>query len=119
MFGRSGGSETRSTRTFTETTGSGANMVTKTVEEETITRADGSKTTNRKETITHGSSNTSGALQNSSFPSDDSKKKDKSGAGVLGVGTSFLKFQDQLIHRGICGNYYVPVNYYGCKSRTY
>jgi hypothetical protein len=55
MFGRSGGGESKSTRTFTETTGSGANAVTKTVVEETIIRADGSKTTNRKETITHGS----------------------------------------------------------------
>jgi hypothetical protein len=30
MFGRSGGGESKSTRTFTETTGSGANAVTKT-----------------------------------------------------------------------------------------
>ena len=79
------GRETKTTRTFTETTGSGANKVTKTVVEETIIRADGSKTTNRKETITQGGSNTSGALTSSSFPSDDSKKKDKSGGGVLGV----------------------------------
>ena len=90
MFGRSGGGESRSTRTFTETTGSGANAVTKTVVEETIIRADGSKTTNRKETITHGSSNaSSGAIKSSQFPSsDDSKKKEK--GGVLGVCVLFI-----------------------------
>lgn len=91
MFGRSGGGESRSTRTFTETTGSGANAVTKTIVEETIIRADGSKTTNRKETITHGSSNaSSGAIKSSQFPSsDDSKKKEK--GGVLG----FFKGKDK------------------------
>ena len=90
MFGRSGGGESRSTRTFTETTGSGANAVTKTVVEETIIRADGSKTTNRKETITHGSSNaSSGAIKSSQFPSsEDSKKKEK--GGVLGVCILFI-----------------------------
>lgn len=87
MFGRSSGGESRSTKTFTETTGSGANKVTKTVVEETIIRADGSKTTNRKETITQGGSSNAStpALQSSSFPShDDSKKKEKDKGGVLG-----------------------------------
>lgn len=85
MSSRITGGESRSTRTFTETTGSGPNAVTKTIVEETIIRADGSKTTNRKETITHGSSNASGsAIQNSSISSDDSKKKEK-GGGVLGL----------------------------------
>jgi hypothetical protein len=69
-------------------------IVTKTVVEETIIRADGSKTTNRKETITHGSSNaSSGAIKSSQFPSsDDSKKKEKGGVLVYncfrnGIGT--------------------------------
>jgi hypothetical protein len=53
MFGRSGGGESKSTRTFTETTGSGANAVTKTVVEETIIRADGSKTTKARKTHGH------------------------------------------------------------------
>ena len=47
-------SESRSSRTYTSTKGSGANKVTTTVVEETITKADGSKTTTRKETVTYG-----------------------------------------------------------------
>ncbi|KAK6196096.1 hypothetical protein SNE40_001386 [Patella caerulea] len=43
--------ESRSTRTFTVTEGHGANKVTKIIEEETITKPDGSKITNRKETV--------------------------------------------------------------------
>ena len=79
------GRESRSTRTFTETTGSGTNKVTKTVVEETIIKADGSKTVNRKETITHGDSGGSApALQSSRFGSADDSKKDKS--GFMGVG---------------------------------
>ncbi|XP_060074945.1 uncharacterized protein LOC132554644 isoform X2 [Ylistrum balloti] len=69
------GGESRSVRTFTETTGSGANKVTKTVVEETIIKADGSKTTNRKETITTGDSGTTNMKS-----IGDKDKKEKGGA---------------------------------------
>lgn len=72
--------ESRSVRTFTETSGSGANKVTKTVVEETIIKADGSKTTNRKETITTGDSGSSDMM---SIGHKDHKDKDKKG-GAFG-----------------------------------
>lgn len=53
--GARGGTETKTTRTYTTTEGSGPNKVTKTVVEETIIGADGSKRTTRKETVTTGS----------------------------------------------------------------
>ena len=80
-------SESRSVRTFTETTGSGANKVTKTVTEETIIKADGSKVTNRKETVTHGDSGgskDSGGAR-SLFDKHDKKDKDNDG-GAFSVG---------------------------------
>ncbi|XP_033733310.1 cell wall protein PRY3-like isoform X2 [Pecten maximus] len=74
------GGESRSVRTFTETSGSGANKVTKTVVEETIIKADGSKTTNRKETITTGDT---GKSDMKSIDHHDQKDKDKKG-GAFG-----------------------------------
>lgn len=56
-FGDSGakpGTETKSTRTYTVTEGSGPNAVTKTITEETIIKPDGSKVTRRSETTTSG-----------------------------------------------------------------
>ena len=47
-------SETRSTRTYTSTKGSGADKVTTTVIEETVTKADGSTYTSRQETVVYG-----------------------------------------------------------------
>lgn len=81
--------ESKSTRTFTETTGSGANKVTKTVVEETIIKADGSKVTNRKETITRGEQGGASAsgpmMLERGREKEKDDKKDK-GSGVLGVG---------------------------------
>ncbi|OWF46342.1 uncharacterized protein LOC110455840 isoform X2 [Mizuhopecten yessoensis] len=74
------GGESRSVRTFTETSGSGANKVTKTVVEETIIKADGSKTTNRKETITTGDSG-SCSSDMKSIGHHDNKEKDKKDKG--------------------------------------
>lgn len=82
------GGESRSVRTFTETSGSGASKVTKTVVEETITKADGSKCTNRKETITTGDSG-SAPCDMKSIGHHDGKDKDKKG-GAFGVRISKL-----------------------------
>ncbi|XP_062571774.1 uncharacterized protein LOC134233787, partial [Saccostrea cucullata] len=91
---RSGRMESKSTRTFTETTGSGANKITKTIVEETIIKADGSKVTNRKETITHGEkggASSSGPLMlERGREKEKDSKKDK-GSGMLG----FFKGKDK------------------------
>lgn len=86
--------ESKSTRTFTETTGSGANKVTKTVVEETIIKADGSKVTNRKETITRGEQGGASAsgpmMLERGREKEKDDKKDK-GSGMLG----FFKGKDK------------------------
>ena len=81
--------ESKSTRTFTETTGSGANKVTKTVVEETIIKADGSKVTNRKETITRGEqggASFSGPMMLERGRDKEKDDKKSKGGGMLGVG---------------------------------
>lgn len=86
---RSGRMESKSTRTFTETTGSGANKITKTVVEETIIKADGSKVTNRKETVTHGEqggATASGPLMIERGREKEKDSKKEKGGGVSGVG---------------------------------
>lgn len=89
--------ESKSTRTFTETTGSGANKVTKTVVEETIIKADGSKVTNRKETITRGEQGGASAsgpmMLERGREKEKDDKKDK-GSGVLGIFKSKDKKRD-------------------------
>lgn len=64
-FGDSGGAkpgtETKSTKTYTVTEGSGPNAVTKTIVEETIVKPDGSKVTRRSETTTSGGDSSGGA----------------------------------------------------------
>ncbi|XP_056011223.1 uncharacterized protein LOC125678534 [Ostrea edulis] len=84
---RSGRMESKSTRTFTETTGSGANKITKTVVEETIIKADGSKVTNRKETVTHGEqggATASGPLMIERGREKEKDSKKEKGGGVSG-----------------------------------
>lgn len=76
--GMSRQTESRSTRTYTVTEGSGPNAVTKTVVEETIIKADGSKVTNKTETVTRGSAG--GASSKSLFDKDTDRDK-KSGFG--------------------------------------
>nr|XP_022326648.1 cell wall protein PRY3-like isoform X2 [Crassostrea virginica] len=86
--------ESKSTRTFTETTGSGANKVTKTVVEETIIKADGSKVTNRKETITRGEqggASSSGPMMLERGRDKEKDDKKSKGGGMLG----FLKGKDK------------------------
>ena len=77
--------ESRSVKTFTETTGSGPNAVTKTIVEETIIKSDGTKVTNRKETTTTGGSGAS-AAQMKSLDYGKEKEKDKKSGGGIGVG---------------------------------
>lgn len=76
--GASGGKETKTTRTITRTEGG----VTKTIVEETIIRADGSKVTTTKETVRSGGAADTGAgaddFGNLSLHDGQSKKESKS-----------------------------------------
>ncbi|KAJ8321178.1 hypothetical protein KUTeg_001303 [Tegillarca granosa] len=80
--GMSRQTESRSTRTYTVTEGSGPNAVTKTVVEETIIKADGSKVTNKTETVTRGAAG-GGTSSKSLFDKDTDKDK-KGGFGGVG-----------------------------------